>query len=94
MSLSTGASQRQATALARVDDAAAVWVRIGEGVRGKLHGDVVWGEGCMWWWWCGELRGYARVREEKGVERGPKSREIKGVSGVRTREAVRYVFGK
>ncbi len=61
----------------------------------ELQGEVVWGEGWLWLWlWCGEWGGYARVREEKGVERGPKSREIKGVSGLRTREAVRYVFGK
>ncbi len=59
----------------------------------KLHGDVVWGEGWLWLWY-GEWKGSARVREEKGVERGPKSRERKGVSGVRTREAVRYVCGK
>ncbi len=56
-------------------------------MRVELQGEVVWGEGWLWLW-CGELKGYARVREEKGVERGPKSREIKGVSGLRTREAV------
>ncbi len=76
-----------------VNEAAAGWVRIGEGLRVKLHGDVVWGEGCMWLC-CGELGSYPRVVEGKVVERGPKCWEIKGVSGLRKREAVRYVFGK
>ncbi len=60
-------------------------MRIGEV---ELQGDVVWGYGCMWLW-IGEFWGYARRVGENWVERGSKWWKIKGVSDLRSDEAVR-----
>ncbi len=53
----------------------------------ELQGEVVWGYGCVWWGF-GEFRGYARRAGGNWVERGSKYWQIKGVSGLRKREAV------
>ncbi len=53
----------------------------------KLQGAVVWGYGCMWLWF-GRLGGYARLAGGNWVERGSKWWKIKGVSGLRSDEAV------
>ncbi len=53
----------------------------------ELQGEVVWGEGCMWLWY-GELGSYARLVGGNWVERGSKYWQIKGVSGLRSDEAV------
>ncbi len=53
----------------------------------ELQDEVVWGYGCMWLWF-GEFAGYAPQSGGNWVERGSKWWKIKGVSGLRSDEAV------